>query len=170
MLFVGDDWARDHHDVELVDEDGKKLAAKRFPEGLAGVSGLHALIAAHLPAEWAELPAGEAAHRVKIGIESDHGVWVQALVAAGYEVFAINPLSAKHYRGRGSTSGAKSDAADAHLLAEIVRLDRANHRPVAADSDQVEGEPSEPRRSVLVLQWRLELNQSHVHLHIRRAG
>jgi transposase len=138
VLFVGDDWARDHHDVELVDEDGKKPAAKRFPEGLAGVSGLHALIAAHLPAEWADLPPGEAAHRVKIGIESDHGVWVQALVAAGYEVFAINPLSAKHYRGRASTSGAKSDAADAHLLAEIVRLDRANHRPVAADSDQVE--------------------------------
>jgi transposase len=138
MLFVGDDWARDHHDVELVDEDGKKLAAKRLPEGLAGVSELHALIAAHLPEQWAELPAGEAAARVKIGIESDHGVWVQALVAAGYEVFALNALSVKNYRGRHSTSGAKSDAADAHLLAEIVRLDRASHRPVAADSAQVE--------------------------------
>ena len=75
---------------------------------------------------------------MKIGIESDHGVWVQALVAAGYEVFALNALSVKNYRGRHSTSGAKSDAADAHLLAEIVRLDRAHHRPVAADSDQVE--------------------------------
>jgi transposase len=138
MLFVGDDWARDHHDVELVDEDGKKLAAKRLPEGLAGVSELHALIAQHLPEQWAELPAGEAAARVKIGIESDHGVWVQALVAAGYEVFAINALAVKNYRGRHSTSGAKSDAADAHLLAEIVRLDRASHRPIAADSDQVE--------------------------------
>lgn len=138
MLFVGDDWARDHHDVELVDEDGKKLAAKRLPEGLAGVSELHALIAQHLPPEWADLPAGEAASRVKIGIESDHGVWVQALVAAGYEVFAMNALAVKNYRGRHSTSGAKSDAADAHLLAEIVRLDRASHRPLAADSAQVE--------------------------------
>ena len=138
MLFVGDDWARDHHDVELVDEHGKKLAAKRLPEGLAGVSELHALIAQHLPEQWAELPPGEAAARVKIGIESDHGVWVQALIAAGYEVFAINAFSVKQYRARHSTSGAKSDAADAHLLAEIVRLDRAHHRPVAADSDQVE--------------------------------
>jgi transposase len=138
MLFVGDDWARDHHDVELVDEDGKKLAAKRLPEGLAGISELHALIAQHLPPEWADLPAGEAASRVKIGIESDHGVWVQALVAAGYEVFAMNALAVKNYRGRHSTSGAKSDAADAHLLAEIVRLDRASHRPLAADSAQVE--------------------------------
>jgi transposase len=94
MLFVGVDWARDHHDVERVDEQGNRLAYKRFPEGLVGLSGLHALIAQHLPAEWADLPPEGAASRVKIGIESDHGVWVQALVAAGYEVFAINPFSA----------------------------------------------------------------------------
>src|SRR6266496_425423 len=108
------------------------------PGGLVGLSGLHALIAQHLPAEWADLPPEEAASRVKIGIESDHGVWVQALVAAGYEVFAINPFSVGHYRTRHSTSGAKSDAADAHLLAEIVRVDRAHHRAVAADSDRAE--------------------------------
>jgi hypothetical protein len=138
MLFVGDDWAKDHHDVELVDEQGKRLAYRRFPEGLAGLSALHALIAAHMPPEWADLPPGEAASRVKIGTERDHGVWVQALVAAGYEVFAINPFSVGNYRTRHSTSGAKSDAADAHLLAEIVRLDRAHHRTVAADSDRAE--------------------------------
>jgi hypothetical protein len=138
MLFVGDDWAKDHHDVELVDEQGKRWAYRRFPEGLAGLSGLHALIAAHMPPEWADLPPGEAASRVKIGTERDHGVWVQALVAAGFEVFAINPFSVGNYRTRHSTSGAKSDAADAHLLAEIVRLDRAHHRTVAADSDRAE--------------------------------
>jgi transposase len=60
---------------------------------------------------------------------------VAALVAAGYEVFAINPMSVARYREGHSTSGAKSDAADAHLLAEIVRLDRAHHRPIAGDSD-----------------------------------
>ena len=80
----------------------------------------------------------QAAARVKVGIETDRGPWVGALVAAGYEVFAINPLSVARYRERHSTSGAKSDAADAHLLAEIVRLDRAHHRPVAGDS--AEGE------------------------------
>src|SRR4029078_5250135 len=42
------------------------------------------------------------------------------------------------YRERHSTSGAKSDAADAQLLAEIVRLDRAHHRPVAEDNDMGE--------------------------------
>jgi transposase len=105
---------------------------------MAGVSALHALIATQLPAEWADLPPGEAASRVKIGIERDHGVWVQALVAAGYQVFAINPFSVANYRSRHSTSGAKSDAGDAFLLAEIVRLDRAQHRMVAADSDRAE--------------------------------
>jgi transposase len=64
--------------------------------------------------------------------------WVAALVATGYEVFAINPMSVARYRQRHSTSGAKSDAADAHLLAEIVRLDRAHHRPMAGDSHEAE--------------------------------
>ena len=138
MLFVGDDWAEDHHDVEIVAGDGRRLARRRLPEGLAGMSQLHALIAGCLPEEWADLPPGEAAGRVKIGIETERGPWVAALVAAGYEVFPVNPMSVARYRERHSTSGAKSDAADAHLLAEIVRLDRAHHRPVAGDSPQAE--------------------------------
>jgi transposase len=138
MLFVGDDWAEGHHDVEIVDDDGVVLARRRLPEGLDGVTRLHALIATQMPSEWAELDPVEAASRVKVGIETDRGSWVGALVAAGYEVFPINPLSVARYRERHSTSGAKSDAADAHLLAEIVRLDRAHHRPVAADSEEGE--------------------------------
>ena len=78
---------------------------------------------------------------MKVGIETDRGPWVGALVAAGYEVFPIIPMSVARYRQRHSTSGAKSDAADAHLLAEIVRLDRAHHRPVAGDT------PTRVRRS-----------------------
>ena len=138
MLFVGNDWAEDHHDVEIVDEQGRRLARRRLPEGLAGITLLHALIAQFVPEQWAELEPGEAASRVKVGIETDRGAWVAALVAAGYEVFAINPMSVARYRERHSTSGAKSDAGDAHVLAEIVRLDRAHHRPVAGDSELVE--------------------------------
>jgi transposase len=135
VLFVGDDWAEDHHDIELEDSTGKKLAKIRLPEGLEGITRLHALIAAHAPAEWADLPAEEAAGQVVIGIETDRGAWVSALRAAGYLVFAINPLASARYRERYSTSGAKSDAGDAHVLAEIVRLDRAHHRQVAGDTD-----------------------------------
>jgi len=131
MLFVGDDWAEDHHDVEIVDETGRTLARRRFPEGLEGITRLHALIAEHLPE-----PSGPAdpAPQVVVGIETERGPWAAALVAAGYRVFAINPMSTARYRERHSTSGAKSDAGDAHILAEIVRLDRAHHRQVAGDS------------------------------------
>ncbi|MFN2562434.1 MAG: transposase [Jatrophihabitans sp.] len=102
---------------------------RRLPEGLEGISRLHALIATAMPTEWVELDDAEAG-RVKVGIETERGPWVAALVAAGYGVFAINPKKVAEYRGRHSTSGAKSDPGDAHVLGEIVRLDRAHHRPV----------------------------------------
>ena len=40
LIFVGNDWAEDHHDVHVMNEAGKKLAARRLPEGVAGVSEL----------------------------------------------------------------------------------------------------------------------------------
>jgi transposase len=138
VLFIGDDWAEDHHDIELVDDQGRVLERKRFPEGIDGIAGLHALVAEHLPEDWDEAEPEDIRALVKVGIETDRGPWVAALVAAGYEVFAINPMSVARYRERHSTSGAKSDAADAHLLAEIVRLDRAHHRPLAGDSEDAE--------------------------------
>ncbi len=134
MIWVGDDWAEDHHDVEIQGGDGRRLVRARLPEGLEGITRLHALIAEHMPASWADLDPGEAAGRVRIGIETDRGTWVQALLAAGYQVYAINPMSSARYRERHSTSGAKSDPGDAHVLAEIVRLDHAHHRQVAGDS------------------------------------
>jgi transposase len=135
VLFIGDDWSEDHHDVELEHEGGRRLARARLPEGLEGITRLHELVAEHAPAGWSELPSEQAAGQVIVGIETDRGPWVTALRAAGYQVFAINPLSAARYRERHSTSGAKSDAGDAHVLAEIVRLDRDHHRPVAGDSE-----------------------------------
>ncbi len=128
MIFVGDDWAEDHHDVHLMDETGARLASRRLPEGLAGIGEFHQLLAGY-----AEEP-----DRVVIGIETDRGLWVTALVAAGYQVYAINPMAAARYRDRHHVSGAKSDAADAKLLADLVRTDRHNHRPVAGDSVDAE--------------------------------
>jgi hypothetical protein len=131
MLFIGDDWAEAHHDIEIEDEAGRLLVRKRLAEGLAGVTLLHELIAEHLD------PSGEP-DQVLVGIETDRGPWVQALLATGYLVYAINPLQVARYRERHSTSGAKSDPGDAHLLAEIVRLDRAHHRRIAGDSEIAE--------------------------------
>jgi hypothetical protein len=131
VLFIGDDWAEAHHDIEIEDESGRVLARRRLPEGLAGITTLHELVAEHLD------PTAEP-DQVQVGIETDRGPWVQPLLAAGYVVFAINPLQVARYRERHSPSGAKSDPGDAHLLAEIVRLDRAHHRRIAGDSQIAE--------------------------------
>jgi hypothetical protein len=125
MIFIGVDWAEAHHDVHVQDEAGKRLGGGRLPEGVDGIARFHELAAAH-----AQDP-GE----VAIGIETDRGLFVAALVAAGYQVFAVNPMSASRYRDRHSTSGAKSDPGDAKVLADMVRTDRHNHRQVAGDSD-----------------------------------
>jgi transposase len=131
VLFLGDDWAETHHDIELQDEQGRVLKRRRLAEGVAGLAQLHELIADHLDDD-------DEPESVLVGIETDRGGWVNALVAAGYTVYAINPKQAARYRERLTTSGAKSDPGDAHVLAEIVRKDREHHRVVAGDSEQVE--------------------------------
>jgi transposase len=128
QVFVGHDWAETHHDVCVEDGDGKRLAKARLPEGVEGVAGFHALVA----------PFVEDPGEVVVATETDRGLFVGALVAAGYQVLAINPLSTSRYRERHSTSGAKSDPGDAFVLAELARLDRHNHRPVAGDSELAE--------------------------------
>lgn len=134
VLFVGDDWAEDHHDVEVQDATGKRLGKARLPEGVAGIAGLHALIG-----QFADPDDAAGAGQVLVGIETDRGPWVAALITAGYRVFAINPMQVARYRERRTTSGAKSDAGDAHALADMVRTDAHQLRPVAGDSDLSEG-------------------------------
>jgi transposase len=131
LLFVGDDWAEDHHDVELMDATGRTLAKARLPEGVVGMARLHTMIAERLGEDAEET-------EVLVGIETERGPWVAALIAAGYTVYAINPLQVSRYRERHSVSGAKSDAADAHTLADMVRTDSHQLRPVAGDSAAAE--------------------------------
>ena len=130
MIFVGVDWAEDHHDVCVMDHEGTVLGKRRVPDSISGIGELHELVSAN---------AQDDEEVVVVGIEIDRGLVVTALVAAGYEVFAINPLASSRYRDRHAVSGAKSDAGDAKVLADIVRTDRHNHRPVAGDSALVEG-------------------------------
>jgi len=124
-IFVGIDWAEAHDDICVLDETGTVLAKRRIAEGLEGMAQLHALLA-----DQAVEPS-----QVVIGIETDRGLLVGALLAGGYQVYAINPLAASRYRERHVTSGAKSDPGDAKVLADLVRTDRHNHRPVAGDSE-----------------------------------
>ena len=126
-VLVGHDWAEAHHNVFVEDETGRRLGGGRLPEGIEGVARFHALVADHV-----EDPA-----EVVVATETDRGLFVGSLVAAGYTVLAVNPLSVSRYRERHSTSGAKSDPGDARVLAELARTDHQNHRPIAGDSELV---------------------------------
>jgi Transposase/Transposase IS116/IS110/IS902 family len=102
-------------------------ARKRLPEGVAGMARLH-----ELTGQQPGQDAGDA--EVVTGIETDRGPWVAALVAAGYVVYAVNPLQASRYRERHGVSGAKSDRGDAHMLTDMVRTGSRQLRAVAGDS------------------------------------
>jgi transposase len=133
MLFVGDDWSEEHHDIEVQDEAGRVLARVRLPEGVAGIDRLHTLIAMHSDDA---VDLDDVDLEVAVGIETERGPWVQALVASGYQVHAINPLQVARYRESHSISGAKSDTVDAHVLAEMVRSEGHRLATVAGDSEQ----------------------------------
>jgi len=125
-LYCGIDWATAHHDVAVIDDDGKVVARGRVSNDAAGLAALLILLA----------EAGDSSdHRVPIGIETDRGLFVAALRETGRTIYPINPLAASRYRARYSVAGAKSDAADAVLLANIVRTDPGAHRPLPADTE-----------------------------------
>jgi len=133
VLFVGVDWAEDHHDVCVMDADGRVRAKGRVSNDLAGIARIHDLVAGAAPDE-----VDDSDVEVIVGIETDRGLMVRALVAAGYRVIAVNPLGVDRYRDRARVSGAKSDPGDARVLADMVRTDAHQHRVVAADSDLAE--------------------------------
>jgi len=115
--------------VHIEDGEGRRLAKARPPEGVEGVVRFHELVA----------PFVEDSAEVVIATETDRGLFRGGLlVAAGYRVLAINPMSTSRYRERQSTSGAKSDPGDALVLAELARTDAHDHRPVAGDSELIE--------------------------------
>lgn len=125
-LYCGIDWASDHHDVAVVDDNGQVVARGRVDNDAAGFTQLLTLLAR----------AGDSPEQpIPVGIETDHGLWVAALRETGRVIYPINPLAASRYRARYAVSGAKSDATDAVLLANIIRTDPDAHRPLPADTE-----------------------------------
>jgi len=125
-VFCRIDWAEDHHDVALVDADGKLIAKRRISDNAAGFALLLELFA----------ETGDSADEpTPVAIETSRGLLVACLRATGRRVFAINPMAVSRYRDRHSVARKKSDAGDALVLAHILRTDMAAHRPLPADSE-----------------------------------
>jgi Transposase len=120
VLFLGDDWSEEHHDVELMDAAGRVLARARLPEGAAGMARLHAMIGGQLgDADDAE---------VAVGIETDRGLWVQALVAVSrwlrlYRATRARPSLLFHGAalGRRRSSAGERGSRGANLRFEAAR-------------------------------------------------
>jgi len=112
--------------VAIVDEHGKVVGRRRIDTGLPGFTELMALLAEHT-----EDPTS-----VPVAIETDKNLIVVALQAAGFTMFAINPRAVARYRERHGQSGKKSDPGDAALLADVLRTDARQHRPLPNISDE----------------------------------
>ena len=124
--YCGIDWAEDHHDIALADQDGQLLARRRISDDAAGLATLLALLAEH--GDTPEDP-------VPVAIETPRGLLVACLRATGRPVYPVNPMAVARYRDRHSAAGRKSDHGDAIVLANILRTDRHVHRPLPADTE-----------------------------------
>ena len=98
-ITCGIDWAEAHHDVALVDEDGRAIARARIGADVAGFTELVELIADH----------GGSPDKTPIAIETDKNLLVVALAGAGFTVYPINPRAVARYRERHLQAGSKSD-------------------------------------------------------------
>lgn len=125
-ITCGIDWAEVHHDVALVDAEGKTIAKARIGVGAAGFSELLNLIAEN----------GGSPDQTPVAIETDKNLIVVALAGAGFTVYPINPRAVARYRERHGQAGGKSDPGDAAVLAHVLRTDLDMHRSLPAVSEQ----------------------------------
>jgi transposase len=121
MWYVGLDWADTHHDVEVLDEAGKRVGARRFSHSHDGLNELKQLL----------LSIAASPENLACIVETNHGLLITFLLEAGIPVYRVNPKSANQLR---KSAGAKTDRIDAHLLAKIGRLDVSELRRLEPDS------------------------------------
>ncbi|MEV7043702.1 IS110 family transposase [Amycolatopsis sp. NPDC051061] len=123
-ITCGIDWAEAHHDVALVDENGKVVARQRIGVGAERCSTLMGMLAER----------GEPA-QIPVALETEKNLLVVALAGAGFPVYPINPRAVARYRERHGQAGGKSDPGDATVLANILRTDRPMHRQLPEISE-----------------------------------
>lgn len=115
--YAGFDWAKDHHDIIVVDAQGIIVADFRIE---------------HTPEGWQQWVQKTAAFgRLAVAIETSSGAAVEQLLQSPVTVFPVNPLKARRYRERKSSSGNKTDRQDAWALADALRLEWHNWRALS---------------------------------------
>ncbi|HEY5704872.1 MAG TPA: IS110 family transposase [Chthoniobacterales bacterium] len=122
--YAGFDWAKDHHDVVIVDRHGQVVADFKIEHSAEGWKRWRDQVAA--------LGAGVAAC-----VETSQGVVVEHLLESGVTVYPVSPASAKGYRERKVPSGNKTDRVDAWSLADALRVDGHGWKALAKEDPLV---------------------------------
>jgi hypothetical protein len=122
--FAGLDWAKDHHDVNIMDRQGQVVARFRFAHSGPGWE------------QWREKIQSYPA--LGVAIETSHGAAVEQLLASGVTVYPVHPQAAKAYRQRQAPSGTKDDELDAWSLGDALRLDGGHWRALSPQDAIVE--------------------------------
>jgi transposase len=120
QVYVGIDWADDHHDIHVTDDTATALDNFRIPHSREGMEKLAKRVDRCSPDREAVL----------VAIESHQGLLIYALLEAGYSVYPINPKAMERYRDRYRMSSSKSDTQDAMVLANILCTDRHLYKPL----------------------------------------
>lgn len=107
--FAALDWAKDHHDVIVVDRSGTIVADFGFAHTAEGWKQFEQLVK----------PFG----RCPISIETSSGPAVDQLLQRDYCIYPVNPKAAQRYRERKCPSGTKTDRLDCWSLADALRTD-----------------------------------------------
>ena len=122
--LAGLDWAKDHHDVVILDREGQVVEDCVFPHDAGGWEEFRQRIQRY--------PS------VGVAIETSQGAAVAELVRSGVTVYPVHPQAAQAYRKRQAPSGTKTDYVDAWSLADALRLDGQHWRPLSEQDPLVE--------------------------------
>jgi len=123
-IYVGIDWADDHHDIYITDDSAAALDSFSIPHSHEGMDKLISRVAKCCADR----------ESVLVAIESHQGLLIYALLEAGYLVYPINPKAMDRYRDRYRMSSSKSDPKDAMVLANILRTDLHLYKPLPRET------------------------------------
>lgn len=118
-MFCGWDWGSTQHGVCAIDDNGMVIKSWMVEHTEKGIAAL--------VTELSQL--GDPA-RIPVAIERGEGLVVGRIASAGHPVLMIDPTSFMAARPRWGSAGAKSDAADAFMLADYARTDHHRLRRV----------------------------------------
>jgi transposase len=156
-VTAGVDWASADHAVSIVDNLGREVARKAVDHTASGLRALVNFLGKH--------GVGE------VAIERGDGPVVDALLGADLTVVVISPNRLKNLRSRYGSAGNKDDRFDAYVLADTLRTDRTQLRPLTHDSEATKTLRGTVRARRELVKHRVALcNQLRAHLQAAFPG